>query len=261
MEGIRKYPRTPHLEGSGLQAGDEDLAVVSFGELAGKHLVVEEKMDGANCGISFDPGGRLRLQSRGHFLTGGPRERQFHQLKAWASRFTAELWELLGDRYVLYGEWCYAKHTIFYNDLPSYLLEFDLYDTREGIFLSTARRMSLLRHAPFIVSVHVLHAGPLPSLAVLQALVGPSRFIAPGFRQQLWDAALAQGLDPGRTLRETDPSDSMEGLYIKTEDADAVTGRCKYVRSRFLQTVLDSESHWLDRPLLPNRLREGISLW
>ncbi len=261
MERIRKYPRTPHIEGSGLQTGDEDLAVAGFGELAGKHLVVEEKMDGANCGVSFDPRGRLKLQSRGHYLTGGPRERQFHRLKAWASRFTAELWELLGDRYVLYGEWCYAKHTLFYNALPSYLMEFDLYDTREDVFLSTARRMSLLRGAPFVVSVHVLHAGPLPSLAALQALVGPSRFIAPGFREQLRDAALSQKLDPERTLRETDPTGWMEGLYVKTEDADTVTGRYKYVRSGFLQTVLDSESHWLDRPLLPNRLREGGSLW
>lgn len=261
MEPIRKYPRTPHLEGSGLQKGDEDLAVVRFGELAGKHLVVEEKMDGANCGVSFDRGGRLRLQSRGHALTGGPRERQFHLLKGWASRHAADLRELLGDRYVLYGEWCYAKHTIFYDDLPHYLLEFDLYDTREGVFLSTARRMETLRDAPFIASVRVLHAGPLPSLAALQALVGPSRFITPDHREVLRDAARAQGLDPARSLQETDPSGWMEGLYIKAEDADTVTGRYKFVRSGFLQTVLEAGDHWMDRPLLPNRLREGTELW
>jgi len=162
---------------------------------------------------------------------------------------------------VMYGEWCYGKHTIFYNDLPHYLLEFDLYDAREALFLSTARRMELLRDAPFIASVHVLHSGPLPSLAALQGLVGPSRFIAPGYREQLREAALAQGLDPERALGETDPSGWMEGLYIKVEDADAVTARYKYVRSGFLQTVLDSDSHWMDRPLLPNRLREGVSLW
>jgi hypothetical protein len=52
MEQIHKYPRTPHIEGSGLQTGDEDLEVVRFSALAGKQLVIEEKMDGANCGIS-----------------------------------------------------------------------------------------------------------------------------------------------------------------------------------------------------------------
>ena len=261
MEQIHKYPRTPHLEGSGLQAGDEELAIVRFSELAGKHLVIEEKMDGANCGVSFDRDGRLQLQSRGHYLVGGPRERQFHLLKGWASRYSAELWELLGGRYVLYGEWCYAKHTIFYNDLPHYLLEFDLYDRRNDVFLSTARRRELLRNAPFIASVAVLHAAPLPSLAALEMLVGPSRFITASHREQLREAACAQGLDPERVLRETDPSGWMEGLYIKVEDGDQVTERYKYVRSSFLQTVLDSGNHWLNRPILANRLREGAALW
>jgi hypothetical protein len=40
-----------------------------------------------------------------------------------------------------------------------------------------------------------------------------------------------------------------------------VTGRYKFVRAGFLQTVLDSGSHWMDRPLLPNRLRADVSLW
>lgn len=261
MEPIRKYPRTPHLEGSGLQAGDEDLAVVGFQQLAGKYLVVEEKMDGANCGVSFDRGGRLRLQSRGHVLRGGPRERQWDLLKSWASRHAAALWELLGDRYVLYGEWCYARHTIFYDDLPHYLLEFDLFDTREDVFLSTERRRERLRGAPFIASVPVLSSGPLPSLAALQALVGPSRFIAPGHREHLREAARAQGLDPELALRESDPSGWMEGLYIKVEDRGMVTERFKHVRPGFLQTVLEAGDHWMDRPILPNRLREGTALW
>ena len=68
---IIKYPRTPHIEGSRLQPGDEDLSQVPFSAIAGKHLVVEEKIDGANSAISFDPQGNLLLQSRGHYLTGG----------------------------------------------------------------------------------------------------------------------------------------------------------------------------------------------
>src|SRR5205807_2014548 len=32
----------------------------------------------------------------------------------------------LTDRYILYGEWLYAKHTVFYTDLPHYFLEFDI---------------------------------------------------------------------------------------------------------------------------------------
>lgn len=51
MEQIYKYPRTRHVEGSRLQA--DDPATAPRAELAGRHLVVEEKVDGANCGMSF----------------------------------------------------------------------------------------------------------------------------------------------------------------------------------------------------------------
>ena len=71
MEQLFKYPRTRHLEGSRKQAGDEDLACVGFGEIEGKYLVLEEKVDGANCGISFNSDKKMLLQSRGHYLTAG----------------------------------------------------------------------------------------------------------------------------------------------------------------------------------------------
>ncbi|MCU0491159.1 MAG: RNA ligase family protein [Chloroflexaceae bacterium] len=260
MDSIRKYPRTRHVEGSGLQS-DDDPVTAPWRELANRFLVVEEKMDGANCGLSFDSRGRLQLQSRGHFLTGGPRERQFAVLKSWAGRYSAELWALLGQRYVLYGEWCYGKHSIFYTDLPHYLLEFDMLDTATDTFLSTARRRALLAYSPFIASVAVLHAGTLPNLAALTALVGPSRFIGADQREQLQAAAETAGLNPAQALAESDTSGLMEGLYIKVETEEAVLGRYKWVRPGFLQTVLDSGSHWMDRPLLPNRLAPGVSLW
>lgn len=68
---IHKYPRTHHLEGSRLQSGDEDLSQVRFETIAGRHIVIEEKIDGANSAISFDDKGKLLLQSRGYYLTGG----------------------------------------------------------------------------------------------------------------------------------------------------------------------------------------------
>ena len=39
---LKKYPRTPHLEGSRLQPGDEDLSQIPFSCIRGKYLVVEE---------------------------------------------------------------------------------------------------------------------------------------------------------------------------------------------------------------------------
>ncbi|MFD0690077.1 RNA ligase family protein [Actinomadura fibrosa] len=257
---IRKYPRTRHIEGSRLQPGDHDLASVPFAEIAGRYLVVEEKLDGANAGISFSASGELRLQSRGHYLTGGPRERQFGPFKAWAASVQHTLWERLGDRYVLYGEWLYAKHTVFYDALPHYFCEFDVLDQRDGTFLSTERRRELLDGAP-VVSVPVLHEGPLPDVKALTALVGASTCRTPGWRDALRAAAAAGGADPDRATAESDTSDEMEGLYIKVEEDGRTVDRYKWVRPSFLTAILDSGTHWQERPIIANGLADPEVLY
>jgi len=261
MQQIHKYPRTYHLDGSGIQRGDEDLSVIPVATLAGRYVVVEEKMDGANSAVSFESDGQLVLQSRGHYLTGGPREKQFHLFKAWAYRSASELWEVLRERYILYGEWLYAKHTIFYTDLPHYFLEFDIYDKDMGVFLSTERRKDFLAALPFIVSVKVLYKGPIRDAQQLVQMLGPSHFISKNHLECLHAGCQDQGLDAAQVLKETDASHLMEGLYVKVEEDGIVRERYKYVRKSFLQAVFDSESHWLDRPLLPNRLKPGTALF
>ena len=250
---LRKYPRTPHLAGSRLQPGDEDLAAVAYPEIAGRHLVVAEKLDGANAAVSFAADGTPRLQSRGHFLTGGPRERHFGPFKAWVATVRHLLWPRLGDRFIVYGEWLYAKHTVFYDALPHYFCEFDVLDLRSGRFLSADRRAELLDGLP-VCSAPVLHAGPLPDVAALTSLVGPSTCRTPGWRDALVEAAVASGVAPARVLAETDTAEEMEGLYVKVEEGGEVVGRYKWVRASFRTAVRDSGTHWLDRPIVPNGL-------
>ncbi len=257
---LLKYPRTHHLEGSRLQPGDEDLDSVPFARVAGRFLVVEEKYDGSNAGLRFDGDGRLWLQSRGHFLLGGEREKHFHLFKQWAHVHAPALHAVLGDRYLLYGEWLYARHTVFYDRLPHYFLEFDVFDTADGAFLSTARRRELLAGVP-VVPVPVLRSGPARSLDELTALVGPSLSKGPDWRRHLAEAAAARGVDPERAWKETDPSDLMEGLYVKVEEDGKVVERYKFVRASFLGAVGRSGGHWLKRPVVPNGLREGVDLF
>jgi len=257
---IRKYPRTQHLTGSALQVGDHDLAQIPFGELRGRPLVVEEKVDGANSGISFTAEGGLLLQSRGHYLTGGPRERHFAQLKTWASAHQYTLWEALRDRYLVYGEWMYARHTIFYDQLEHYFLEFDVFDKQTQTFLSTERRRALLGGLP-IRSVPVLHHGEVPNRKALVSFIGPSRYRSPDWRDVLRETATRLGQDADRLLRETDATDLMEGLYLKVEENGVVTARYKIVRAGFHDTIAAAGGHWHDRPILPNQLAEGIDLY
>ena len=135
---IIKYPRTPHLEGSRLQPGDEELSQIPFSEIAGRNLAVEEKCDGANSAVSFSADGELLLQSRGHYLTGGYRERHYALMKQWAAVHRDAFYQVLGSRYIMYGEWMYAKHSVFYDALPHYFLEFDVLDRQTGRFMDTS---------------------------------------------------------------------------------------------------------------------------
>lgn len=251
---IIKYPRTPHIEGSRLQPGDEDLLQIPFEQIAGRHLVVEEKIDGANSAVSFDAQGELLLQSRGHYLRGGYRERHYDLFKQWAGVHRAALWDVLGCRYVMYGEWMYAKHTIYYDRLPHYFMEFDVLDRERGRFLDTPSRHALLAALP-VAHVPVLRAGVLKRRSELLELLGPSNYISARHMEHLRETARREKQDEERICRETDASNTMEGLYIKVEENGEVVERLKYVRQSFLQTVEQSDAHWLERPIIPN----GIS--
>jgi hypothetical protein len=253
MGEIRKYPRTQHIINSRLQPGDEGFSAVGFEAIAGRHVVVEEKMDGANAAISFDAAGNLLLQSRGHYLTGGPGERHFDLLKSWANGIRDDLRDVLGARFILYGEWLYAKHTVFYDALSHYFLEFDILDRETERFLSTPARARLLAGLP-ITPVPVLYEGLVGSPDALVSLVRPSLCKSDHWRERLDAAARVPPHRPEMVMRQTDLSDLAEGLYIKVEEEGQVVGRYKYVRRDFLTRVIDSESHWQSRPILPNQL-------
>lgn len=261
MEQIYKYPRTRHLEGSRKQLGDEDLKCVKYREIQGKYMVLEEKVDGANCGISFGKDGKMFLQSRGHFLNGGYGERQFDLFKLWAGCYEDRLRELLTDRYVMYGEWLYAKHTVFYDRLPHYFMEFDIFDKKEGRFFSTRRRREFLENASFIRSVRVLAEGVCETLGGIESWIGPSLFISEEPEKSLEIQCEKGGADFETALGQTDLTGIMEGIYIKVEDGDYVTDRLKFVRRSFLNTILDSESHWVNRPVVANCLADGVDLF
>ncbi|OUL37419.1 DNA ligase [Nostoc sp. T09] len=260
MEQIYKYPRTHHIEGSRLQPGDEDLDSISFDAIKQQYVVVEEKVDGANAAISFAADGQIRLQSRGHYLTGGVREKHFNLFKQWAHTHALAFWQVLGSRYILFGEWLYAKHTVFYDALPHYFLEYDVLDLEKQVFLSTKSRQQLLTGLP-LVSVPVLFSGKLQSYKQLLGLLGKSHYQTPAYLQRLGEICQEKRLDVERSLKQTDQSSLMEGLYIKVEPEDTVTARYKYVRSSFLTTIQQSDGHWLNRPIIPNLLGADADLF
>lgn len=236
-----KYPRTPHLFGSMGTDDDKHLGEAESCELiADPSLIVEEKLDGTNVGIHFSDDGQLVLQCRGHLITEGMHP-QYDLFKQWANvkRFTLET--QLENRYLLFGEWLYARHTVAYHQLPHYFFEFDIYDKQQQVFLDLERRMELLAGTG-IVTVPVLHHGAI-SRKELVKLVGASRY-----------KSEFHNPDDGRI------DDRMEGLYVRTEADGVVTARAKFVRPEFTEKIKQS-THWQQQVMVPNQLADGVDIW
>ena len=122
-----KYPRTPHLFGSLGTADDKHLGPAESNRfIADSSLIVEEKIDGTNVGIHFTDAGDLVLQCRGHLITEGMHP-QYDLFKQWASVKRIVLEERLENRFILFGEWVYARHSIHYRALTHYFFEFDVF--------------------------------------------------------------------------------------------------------------------------------------
>jgi hypothetical protein len=241
-----RYPRTKHIEGSAIQPGDDDLDLVPFAHFAGGHVVVSEKVDGANAAVSFTDQGRLMLQSRSRYLDEAQHAvPPYLGFREWAQDHEDALWPCLGTRYVMFGEWVLTKQTVFYDALPNAFIELDVFDKEADAFLSTPLRRQLLRGLN-VASAPVLWEGTARTFDEVTRCLGPSRFKTPRWRDELASAiARADVQDAERFLRETDPSDHMEGVVLKCERDGVVVERAKYVRPGFRSPYLHSSSQWL----------------
>ncbi|CAK5265968.1 unnamed protein product [Mycena citricolor] len=223
--GVYKFPRTPHLLNLG-SATDDDV-FTDTGALRHSHVVITEKVDGANMGFWLSPARELRIQNRSHYVSPASHE-QFKKLGLWVDTHRNALVRVLGrdahfpSRYVLYGEWLAATHAIPYETLPDRFLAFDLYDRRTDTWASRAALAALLHDTAFHL-VPLLYEGPMPVDAQLREMVG---------RGSLFYA--------GR----------VEGVYVKGERDGVVVSRGKVVRADFIA----GNEHWTRGKLRLNGL-------
>ncbi len=138
------FPPTPYIETDiNTKRSDKILRMEEVETILSQPITIEEKIDGANLGISFDKSGELQLQNRGSYLI-PPFEGQWKPLKSWLNYREEDIFDVLMDKYILFGEWCYVKHSIYYSELPDWFIGFDVYDIKEDRFLSVHQRNILL---------------------------------------------------------------------------------------------------------------------
>ena len=217
-----KYPSTPHLlllEDMSVR-DDKVMSEAERNKLLQHELVIEEKVDGANLGISFDSDGNIRVQNRGDYLHLSA-SGQWKNLAGWLAPRTETFFDVISDRYILFGEWCYAQHSVKYDRLPDWFLGFDFYDKQTGHFLAVNQRDELLRkvqiaHVPLIARGHF-------TLVKVKSLLARSKL--------------------GAQL--------VEGICIRYEKDGWLEKRAKLVRPSFIQEM---DHHWSRTGIRKNRL-------
>ena len=224
MSDFFRFPHTPHLAwlGEGSPRDDKVLSPNEVTALLAGNVVVEEKLDGANVGLSLAPDGSLRAQNRGQYLL-EPHAGQFARLPAWLAQHSEGLRSVLKSNLILFGEWCAARHSLDYAALPDWFLLFDVYDRTADRFWSTPRRNELASSAGLVTVPQVLHGeATVPTLKNLVSDTA-SRYRA----------------------------GALEGVVIRRESADWCEARAKLVRPDFTQTI---DTHWRKRALEWNRI-------
>lgn len=127
MQDFFRFPSTLHLawlSRTAVPREDKVLSTLDAIELLTGEVVVEEKIDGANIGLSLTEDGALRVQNRGQYLE-APYGGQFSRLSEWITQHEGGIRDRLDASHILFGEWCAARHTIGYDRLPDWFVLFD----------------------------------------------------------------------------------------------------------------------------------------
>ena len=222
--GFFKFPRTPHLAWPLNRTPIDDRVLDSAESVAflADEVIVEEKVDGANIGLSLDARGAIRAQNRGSWIERGAHP-QFQPLWPWIAARRSVLTDILEPDRILFGEWCFAVHSMLYDRLPDWFLGFDVYDCAARRFWSTARRDHLVKQTG-ICRVPRLFTGRTSLATLQQMLISEHSHLG------------SQGL---------------EGLYIRRDGSEWLEGRAKLVRPEFFLAI---EEHWSSRPLHHNKI-------
>lgn len=210
-----KYPRSFHLPWSPGGTRD-DKRLASIDALIAEPVVITEKLDGSNLALTRDA-----VYARSH--SGPPSHPSF----AWAKALHARVGAQIDAGLTLFGEYCYAVHSITYEALPDYFFLFGVREDDTGHWWSwemVEAQAAMLG----LVTVPVLLRGSFADLEkVTRAMAG--------------EPSVYGGVREGVVVR-------VERGFANDE-FDRVVG--KYVRADHVTT----SEHWMFQEIKPQVLR------
>lgn len=231
MYSFFRFPSTPHLAWLSPSEPREDkvLSETERRDFLSCILTVEEKIDGANVGISFCEKGELKAQNRGNYIdSGGQNHPQFNNLWPWIYERQHLFQAHLPKECIIFGEWTALKHSQFYTNLPDWFIGFDVYDRDVNRFYSVVKR-NLLFEKLEITPVAKILAGKVSQEKVVSLL---------------------------NTLKSVYGNPQVEGLYLRIDDGAWLDRRAKLVRPDFVQAI---GVHWKKQRLVQNLKRSDTT--
>lgn len=115
MEGLYKYPRTPHLPWSPGSTNDDKI-LKDLNAWIGREVVVTEKMDGENTTLYRDHMHARSLDSK------------HHESRNYVKGIWGQVKYDIPEGWRVCGENLYAKHSIAYDELESYFMVFSIWN-------------------------------------------------------------------------------------------------------------------------------------
>jgi len=207
-----KFPRTFHLPFSECLSSDdkyiEDIAIFKSQE-----IVVTEKMDGENFSLYHNKVHARSLDSK------------HHESRSWIKGFHAQFKHSIPNNLQIVGENLFAKHSIYYDKLPSYFLVF-----------------SIIQNDKFIYSWDdILHICDILGLAHVPVLY-----------RGYWDDDIIKNCFRTNSFYGAEQEGYVIRLTKQIDVIDWPKEAAKFVRKNHIQ----SNEHWMQQKIIKNAISQ-----
>ena len=203
-----KYPRSYHLPWS-LGATNDDKIMKDISGFDGEEIVITEKMDGENTTLSRD------------YIHARSLDSADHTSRHWVKGLWGQIRYDIPEGWRICGENLYAKHSLFYDNLPSYFMVFNVWN-ENNVCLS------------FDDTIEWCKLIGIEHVPVLWRGVFDEKFVR--------EFAVDHSKQEGYVIRVTKP--------FEYKDFEKFVG--KNVREGHVQT----NEHWMFQKIVPNKLKE-----
>lgn len=214
MENYFKYPKTFHANYSRPDPKGNDRVLENQNHFANKEVIVTTKLDGENTSCYKD-----KIHARS--IDSG-----YHPSRTWIKGFHATFCHNIAEGWRICGENLQAKHSIYYENLPTYFFVFGIYNEK-NVCLSWDDTVDVCR-ALGLTTVPVLYRG-------------------------IWDEELVKTCFTGRTIIDGKDCGDMEGVVCRNAASfhynDFSYNCYKYVSPYFKP----GNEHW-SKKFIPNKL-------